>query len=135
MAFNEANYCCLYVQTKIPKTLYEDNAACIAQLNGEYIKGDRTNHISPKFFFTHDLQQHGEVYVQQIRPSDNLEDLFNKVVLPPKRAAMLIGDMDISRLIVYVQQVEEDKLRDKDKYRNKKLKNGNDSGQQKGGSS
>ena len=72
--------CSLYVQTKIPKTLYEDNAACIAQLNGEYIKGDRTKHISPKFFFTHDLQQQGEINVQQIRLSDNLEDIFNKVL-------------------------------------------------------
>ncbi|XP_070048576.1 secreted RxLR effector protein 161-like [Nicotiana tomentosiformis] len=31
--------------------LYEDNAACITQLKGGYIKGDRTKHISPKFFF------------------------------------------------------------------------------------
>lgn len=28
------------------------------------------------------------------------------------RAAMIIGDIDIKRLIVYVQQVEEEKLRD-----------------------
>ena len=52
--------------------MYEDNAACIAQLKGGYIKGDRTKHISPKFFFTHDLQQYGEIEVQQIRSSDNL---------------------------------------------------------------
>uniref|UniRef100_A0A1U7WMR6 Uncharacterized protein LOC104229005 n=1 Tax=Nicotiana sylvestris TaxID=4096 RepID=A0A1U7WMR6_NICSY len=38
-----------------PTTLYEDNVSCIAQLKGGYIKGDRTKHISPKFFFTHDL--------------------------------------------------------------------------------
>ena len=56
--------------------MYEDNAACIAQLKGGYIKGDRTKHISPKFFFTHDLQQNGEIEVQQIRSSDNLADLF-----------------------------------------------------------
>ena len=56
--------------------MYEDNAACVAQLKGGYIKGDRTKHISPKFFFTYDLQQNGEIEVQQIRSSDNLVDLF-----------------------------------------------------------
>ena len=40
------------------------------------------------------------------------------------RAAMLIGDMDISRLMVYVHQVEKDKLRDIEEYRNKKAKTG-----------
>ncbi|RVW81532.1 Retrovirus-related Pol polyprotein from transposon TNT 1-94 [Vitis vinifera] len=38
-----------------PKTLFEDNAACIAQITEGYIKGDRTKHISPKFFYTHEL--------------------------------------------------------------------------------
>ncbi|XP_049367942.1 uncharacterized protein LOC125832791 [Solanum verrucosum] len=33
------------------------------------------------------------------------------------RVAMLIGDMDISRLMVYVQQVKEEKLRDREKKR------------------
>ncbi|RVW45253.1 Retrovirus-related Pol polyprotein from transposon TNT 1-94 [Vitis vinifera] len=45
---------------------------------GGYIKGDRTKHISPKFFYTHELQKSGEIDVQQIRSSDNLADLFTK---------------------------------------------------------
>ena len=69
------------MQTKTPTILYEDNAACIAQLKGGYIKGDRIKHISPKFFFTHDLQQNGEINVQQIHSSDNLADLFTKTLL------------------------------------------------------
>ena len=56
-----------------PTILFEDNTACIAQITGGYIKGDRTKHISPKFFYTH-----GEIDVQQIRSSDNLADLFTK---------------------------------------------------------
>ena len=39
------------MQTQIPTTLYKDNDDLIAQLNGGYIQGDRTNHISHKFFF------------------------------------------------------------------------------------
>ena len=38
-----------------PTILFEDNAACIAQIKGGYIKRDRTKHISPKFFYTHEL--------------------------------------------------------------------------------
>ena len=62
----------------ISTILYEDNAACIAQLKEGYIKGDRTKHISPKFFFTHDLQKDGEIDIQQIRSDENLADLFTK---------------------------------------------------------
>ena len=63
-----------------PTTLFEDNAACIAQIKGGYIKGDRTKYISPKFFYTHELQRNGEVDVQQIRSSDNLANLFTKAL-------------------------------------------------------
>jgi hypothetical protein len=47
-----------------PTILYEDNAACITQIRGGYIKGDRTKHISPKFFYTHELQKSGEIDYQ-----------------------------------------------------------------------
>ena len=64
-----------------PIVLYEDNVACIAQVKGGYIKGDRTKHISPKFFYTNELHNSGEINVQQIRSSDNLADLFTKALL------------------------------------------------------
>ena len=63
-----------------PIVLYEDNATCIVQVKGGYIKGDRTNHISPKIFYNHKLQNKGEINVQQIRSSDNLTDLFTKTL-------------------------------------------------------
>ena len=63
-----------------PTVLYEDNAACIAQIKGGYIKGNRTKHISSKFFYTHELQKDGEIDVQQIRSNDNLTYLFTKAL-------------------------------------------------------
>ena len=61
-----------------PTTLFEDNVACIVHIKGGYIKGDRTKHISPKFFYTHELQKSDEIDVQQIHLSDHLVDLFIK---------------------------------------------------------
>ena len=63
-----------------PILLYEDNATCIAQVKGGFIKGNRTKHISPKIFYNHELQNSSEINVQQIRSSDNLVDLFTKAL-------------------------------------------------------
>nr|XP_009768097.1 PREDICTED: uncharacterized protein LOC104219162 [Nicotiana sylvestris] len=89
--------CGLLMKKDNPTTLYEDNAACIAQLKGGYIKGDRTKHISSKFFFTHDLQQNGEINVQQIRSYKNLADLFTKA-LPTSTFEKLIRKIGMRRL-------------------------------------
>ena len=56
--------------------LHEDNAACIVQIKGGFIKGDRTKHIPPKFFYTHELQDKGEIDVQQIRSCNNVVDCY-----------------------------------------------------------
>ena len=61
-------------------TLFKDNAACIEQIKGCCIKGNKTKRISPKFFYTHELQKSGEIDVQQILSSDYLENLFTKSV-------------------------------------------------------
>ncbi|KAH0764840.1 hypothetical protein KY285_000711 [Solanum tuberosum] len=48
------------------------------------------------------------------------------------KAAMLIGDMDIARLMIHVQQVKEDKMRHKEEFKNKRAKtSGNEFGQRK----
>ncbi|CAL9001401.1 unnamed protein product [Prunus brigantina] len=65
--------CALPSATNTPTILNEDNAACIAQITGGYIKG-----ISPKFFYTYELQKSQEIKVRQIHSSDNLADLFTK---------------------------------------------------------
>ena len=82
---------------KAPTILYEDNATCIAQLKEGYIKGDRTKHISPKFFFTHELQKNGDINVLQIRSSENLADLFTKA-LPTATFKKLIHLIGLRRL-------------------------------------
>ena len=45
--------------------IYEDYSACISQIQEGYIKGDRIKHISPKFFYTHDLHKDGIIKVQR----------------------------------------------------------------------
>ena len=61
-----------------PIIIYEDNVSCVAQVRGWYIKGDKTKHISSKFFCTHEFQESRQVDVKQIRSANNLADLFTK---------------------------------------------------------
>ena len=49
-----------------PTILYEDNTTCIAQIKCGYIKGERTKDISPKFYYTLELQKNRDIYIQQM---------------------------------------------------------------------
>ena len=64
------------VQT--PTIIYEDSAACVAQVQMGYVKSNLTKHISPKFFYAHELQQLNEVRVLHTKSCDNLVDMFTK---------------------------------------------------------
>ena len=77
--------------------MFENNTTCIEQLKEGYDKGDRTKHILPKFFFTHDLQEKREIEVQQIRSSDNLTELFTKS-LPPTIFEKSVNKIGMRRL-------------------------------------
>ena len=81
----------------MPTSIFEDNAACIAQVREGYIKGDRIKHISPKFFYTHELQQSRQIDVKQIRFTDNLADLFTKT-LPTSTFEKLVYGIGMRQL-------------------------------------
>ncbi|KAM0969642.1 hypothetical protein EV1_017637 [Malus domestica] len=51
------NSCGLTSKTNNPTVIHEDNAACVAQMKEGFIKGDKTKHISSKFFSAHELQK------------------------------------------------------------------------------
>jgi hypothetical protein len=61
-----------------PTIIYEDNSACVTQMQTGYIKSNITKHIAPKLFYPHELQENGEIDILQIKSCDNLADLFTK---------------------------------------------------------
>jgi hypothetical protein len=52
-----------------PTIIYEDNAACISQMQIGYIKSNVTKHIAPKLFYPHELQLSGEINILSTRLS------------------------------------------------------------------
>ena len=56
-----------------------------------------SKHISPKFFYTHELQQKVEIDIKQIRSSDNLADLFTKS-LPASTFKKLVHNIEMHHL-------------------------------------
>ena len=61
-----------------PTIIFEDNAACVVQMESGYIKSNLTKHITPKLFYPHELQKNGEIEILQTKSCDNLADLFTK---------------------------------------------------------
>ena len=61
-----------------PTIIYEDNSACVIQMQTGYIKSNITKHIVSKLFYPHELQESGEINILQIKSCDNLADLFTK---------------------------------------------------------
>jgi len=69
---------------------------CCTNATG-YIKNNMTKHISPKFFYTHELQKQGEVNILKVQSCDNVEDLFTQS-LPATTFRKSIHDIGIRRL-------------------------------------
>jgi hypothetical protein len=46
-----------------PTIIYEDNVACVAQMETNYIESNMTKNICPKYFYPHELQNKGEVKI------------------------------------------------------------------------
>jgi hypothetical protein len=61
-----------------PTIIYEDNVACVAQMQTTYIKTNYTKYISPKLFYPHEPQEHGKISILQTKSCDNLANLFTK---------------------------------------------------------
>lgn len=75
---NDIEQSCGIGSMESPTIIYEDNAACVTQMQTGYIKSNITKHIAPKLFYPHELQESGEINILQTKSCDNLTDLFTK---------------------------------------------------------
>jgi hypothetical protein len=57
---------------------YEDNAACIAQMQSGYVKSNVANTLHLNFSTHMNLKLMGEISILQTKLCDNLADLFTK---------------------------------------------------------
>jgi hypothetical protein len=75
---NHIGRSCGLGSSESPTIIYEDNVACISQMQTGYIKSNITKHIAPKLFYPHELQLSGEINILPTKSCDNLTDLFTK---------------------------------------------------------
>ena len=80
-----------------PTILYEDNTTCVTQMSYEYVKGNLTKHIAPKFFYSHELQKNDAIIVEKVCSSDNLANLFTKS-LPKSTFEKYVHGIEMCRL-------------------------------------
>jgi hypothetical protein len=75
---NHIQVSCGIEPIRSPTIVYEDNTACITQMQSTYVKSNVTKRITPKFFYPYELQVNGEISILQIKSCNNLADLFTK---------------------------------------------------------
>jgi hypothetical protein len=80
-----------------PTIIFEDNSACVAQMESGYIKSNMTKQIIPKLFYPHELQKNGEIEILQTKSCDNLADLFTKS-LPYSSFSKCVKEIGTRRL-------------------------------------
>jgi hypothetical protein len=80
-----------------PTIIFEDNSACVTQMESGYIKSNTTKYIIPKLFYPHELQKNGEIEILQTKSCDNLADLFTKS-LPYSSFSKCVKGMGMRRL-------------------------------------
>ena len=61
-----------------PTIIHDDNSACVIQMETSYTRSKINEHIAPKLFYSHELQDNGDINILQIKSYDNLADLFTK---------------------------------------------------------
>ena len=71
---NHIQQSCGLNTTNTPTIIYEDNAACVAQVQSGYMKSNLTKHINPKFFYAHELHKMNEIKVMHTKSCKNLAD-------------------------------------------------------------
>jgi hypothetical protein len=76
--FNHIQSSCGIDSIGPPTIIYEDNVACVAQMQPGYVKSNFTKHITPKLFYPHELQESGVISMMQIKSCNNLTNLFTK---------------------------------------------------------
>jgi hypothetical protein len=69
----------LYQETS-PIVIYEDNEACIAQVQKGYSRTDATKHIDPKYIAWVAQENGSTVNVQPIASAENTADIFTKAL-------------------------------------------------------
>ena len=68
-------------QDNKPIIIFEDNAACVAQVSEGFIKSDRVKHIPPQLFgFTQELIQNKKIEVRKVESSQNVADMLTKAL-------------------------------------------------------
>ena len=89
-----------------PTVLYEDNSACVAQMQVGFVKGDKTKHIDPKYFsYTYDLITSQTLEIKKIISTENLANLFTKA-LPLCTHRRLVHGIGMRRLSVLEQEIQ-----------------------------